>query len=160
MAEVANNDEGLFPLRCCQQKLPMDIFLSFLPGPLRTTFSFKCAEAATPPTFRVYCPNKTCSNFIGRSPASTPCVVSCPECSTDVCSGCKSHAHPGESCDDNESRDVRALAIQKGWKTCPNCKIIVARISGCARMVCRCHQDFCYTCGKEWNQCKCGRRGV
>lgn len=158
MAEVANDNEGLFPLKCCQQQLPVDTFLSFLPGPLRTRFSFKCAEAATPPNFRIYCPNKTCLNFIGRSHASTPYVVSCPECSTDVCSGCKNRAHPRESCDDNLGREVRSLAKEKGWKTCPKCKTIVERSSGCSHMQCRCRQEFCYTCGGKWGYCPCGRR--
>lgn len=155
MAEVASRNEELFPLQCCQQQLPMDTFLSFLPGPLRTTFSSKCAEAATPPNFRVYCPNKTCSHFIGRSPASTPYVMSCPGCSMEVCSGCKNRAHPGESCDDSLSREVRSLAKQNGWKTCPGCKMIVERSYGCTHMSCRCRQEFCYNCGAKWRQCAC-----
>jgi len=152
MAEVANNNEGLFPLQCCQIQLPTDIFLSFLSGSHRTAFSSKCAEAATPANLRVYCSNKRCLNFISRSPASMPCVMSCPECSTNVCSGCKNHAHPGESCSDNfEASRVRALAEKQKWKTCPRCQMIVERSSGCYYMVCRCRQAFCYECGKAMN---------
>ncbi|KAH0834845.1 hypothetical protein J3R83DRAFT_10466 [Lanmaoa asiatica] len=58
MAEVANNNEGLFSLQCCQQQLPMDTFLGFLPGLLRATFSFKCAEAATPPISALTVPTR------------------------------------------------------------------------------------------------------
>lgn len=157
MAEVANNNEDLFPLQCCQKQLPMDVFLSFLPGPLRITFSSKCAEAATPPDVRVYCPNKRCSNFIGRRLSSTPCTMSCPECGAEVCSHCKRNAHPAESCDDIESREVHSLAKEKGWQLCPKCKMIVERVAGCAHMLCRCRQNFCYICGQKWGLCTCRR---
>lgn len=156
MAEVANKNEEILPLQCCQQHLPMNTFLSFLQGPLRATFSSKCAEAATPPNLRIYCPNKTCSIFIGRSTTSTPCVISCPECSTDVCSRCRNHAHPRESCDDYECRGVRSLAKANKWQTCPTCEMIVERSSGCAHMRCRCQNEFCYTCGAKWGHCRCG----
>ncbi|KAI9574145.1 hypothetical protein HD554DRAFT_2702 [Boletus coccyginus] len=157
MAEVANQSEELFPLRCCQEQLPVDTFLSFLHGPLLTAFSSKCAEAATPLNFRVYCPNETCSHFIGRSPASTPSVMLCPECSTEACSRCKSRAHPREHCDDILSREVRSLATKKGWKTCPSCEMIVERTYGCDYMFCRCRQVFCYKCGGKWGHCACRR---
>lgn len=155
MAEVASKDEGLFPLQCCQQPLSTDVVLSYLPGPLRTSFSSACAEAATPPDCRIYCPNKRCSTFIGRRPSSDSTTLSCPECSTDICSRCKTKAHPNESCDDNESRGVRALAKEKGWKTCPKCKMIVEREDGCSHMTCRCRQNFCYGCGEKWRACRC-----
>ncbi|KAF8547940.1 hypothetical protein OG21DRAFT_1423979, partial [Imleria badia] len=156
MAEVANRSEDIFPLQCCQQQLPMDAFLSFLQGPLRATFSTKSAEAATPPNLRIYCPNKTCLIFIGRSTTSTLSVISCPECSTDVCSRCKNRAHPRESCDDYEDREVRSLAKANHWQTCPTCKMIVERSSGCAHMWCRCRREFCYSCGAKWGTCRCG----
>ena len=158
MAEVANNNEELFPLQCCQQQLPMDIFLSFLPSPLRTTFSSKCAEAATPPDCRIYCPDERCSSFIGRRPSSAPCKMSCSECSADVCSKCKKRAHLPESCDENEGRGVRTLATKHGWKSCPKCKMIVERSSGCSHMICRCREEFCYNCGGKWAHCTCTRR--
>ncbi|KAF8125987.1 hypothetical protein EV363DRAFT_1225087 [Boletus edulis] len=155
MAEVANKNEDLFPLQCCQQQLPVDTFLSFLSGPLLVSFSAKCAEAATPPNLRVYCANKTCAKFIGRSLTATPCVMSCPDCRTKVCSGCKSRAHPRQSCDEREYSEVQALAKANGWKTCPKCKMIVERSAGCAHMTCRCRQGFCYKCGAKWGRCIC-----
>ncbi|KAN0076770.1 hypothetical protein V8E55_010625 [Tylopilus felleus] len=158
MAEVATKNEDMLPLQCCQQQLPVDTFLSFLHGPQLVKFSSRLAEAATPPKLRVYCPNKECLIFIGRSPASTPCVMACPGCSTEVCSGCKNCAHPKESCDDFEGRDVRALAKKNGWMTCPKCKMIVERSGGCNHMRCRCNKEFCYCCGGKWGQCVCVAR--
>lgn len=155
MAEVANKNQDLFPLQCCQQHLPMDAFLSFLHDPLRTTFSSKCAEAAVPPALRIYCANDKCSDFIGRKPSSTPCIMSCPGCRTKVCTSCKDREHPGQSCEEKEDDEVRALAKANGWKTCPRCKMIVERIEGCAHMRCRCRKQFCYNCGKKWGSCSC-----
>ncbi|KAF9242080.1 hypothetical protein BU15DRAFT_44415, partial [Melanogaster broomeanus] len=158
MAEVANRDEGiLIPLQCCHKQLPLNIFLSFLPGTLRTSFSAKCAESSTPPPLRIYCPNKRCLTFIGRSPGgATPSEMSCPECNTVTCSGCGTPPHPQENCKENElTREVRAFANSKGWQTCPGCQAIVELKDGCWHMVCRCSAQFCYGCGAKWKTCKC-----
>ncbi|KIJ16662.1 hypothetical protein PAXINDRAFT_75095 [Paxillus involutus ATCC 200175] len=157
MAEVANRDEGLLPLQCCQKQLPLNVVLSFLPGTLRTSFSAKCAESSTPPPMRIYCPNKRCSTFIGRALGqATPSEVLCPECNTAVCSGCGTLAHLPEDCKENElTREVRKLATAKGWKTCPGCKAIVELRDGCWHMVCRCSTHFCYGCAAKWKTCKC-----
>ncbi|KAG6371929.1 hypothetical protein JVT61DRAFT_8938 [Boletus reticuloceps] len=79
--------------------------------------------------------------------------MSCSDCRTKVCSGCKSRAHPRQSCDEREYSEVQALAKANGWKTCPKCKMIVERSSGYAHMTCRCRQGFCYRCGVKWGRC-------
>ncbi|KIJ59182.1 hypothetical protein HYDPIDRAFT_101186 [Hydnomerulius pinastri MD-312] len=157
MAEAANRDESLLPLQCCHKQLPTETFLQFLPESVRAAFYAKSAEASTPPPQRLYCPNKKCSIFLGKSSGEGSLHdIACPECSTAVCSGCKTRAHPREDCKENElAIEARALATAKGWQTCPGCKAIVELKDGCYHMTCRCQTQFCYGCGAKWKTCGC-----
>jgi hypothetical protein len=37
-------------------------------------------------------------------------------------------------------------------KFCPKCFIQIHKITGCNHMTCRCGQEFCYVCGKEYEK--------
>ncbi|KAG6329978.1 hypothetical protein ID866_9111 [Astraeus odoratus] len=150
MVEAASRDPQLLPLQCCKVLLPVDPLVNFLPQRRRTAIKYKLMEASVPPTQRLYCPKQTCSVFMGESaknerPATE---LTCPKCYTRVCTSCKNIAHPGDTCKQNSlAIMVRELAASNKWQTCPGCKMIVERTSGCPHMACRCGTAFCYCCG-------------
>jgi len=147
MVELGSRDEQLLPLRCCTSILPVGPLLKFVPRKQRATFLEKFREASTPPPQRVYCPKASCSTFLGETPKCAN-KLTCPKCKTRVCTKCKNTAHPGNDCEQNTLElQVRELAEKKRWQTCPRCKAIVERISGCNYVVCRCGATFCYKCG-------------
>ncbi|KAI6039987.1 hypothetical protein EDC04DRAFT_1594277 [Pisolithus marmoratus] len=150
MVEAACRDEQLFPLQCCQQLLPVDPLLKMLPKARRKTFKEKIIEVAIPPPQRIYCPKARCSAFLGEVKENEKKTDrTCTKCNTLVCLKCKNQAHPGDDCKQNLlALETRALAAEKGWQTCPGCKMIVERVTGCLHMFCRCRTSFCYRCGK------------
>ncbi|KAG0048463.1 hypothetical protein BGZ83_006579 [Gryganskiella cystojenkinii] len=44
---------------------------------------------------------------------------------------------------------------ESGWKLCYRCGAVVERTEGCVHMTCFCRAEFCYTCQKPWQTCKC-----
>ncbi|KAG2350012.1 hypothetical protein BDR05DRAFT_980036 [Suillus weaverae] len=155
LVEASTRDETLHPLRCCQQPLPVANFLPLLPSDLRSHFQDKSAEFATPPTSRIYCPNQTCSEFLGSSSGRRTEII-CTSCGEHVCSACKNRAHLYEDCAENaQTSVVKSLASQMGWQTCPGCHAIVELWQGCYHMTCRCSTQFCYLCAALWKTCDC-----
>lgn len=150
MVELASRDEKLLPLRCCTRLLPIDPVLEIVPCRQRAVFQEKLREASVPPPRRVYCPKASCSTYLGEAPkwANSQARITCPTCLTGVCIKCKNATHPGSNCQQNIlTLQVKKLAEEKGWQTCPGCKMIVERIEGCNNMSCRCGAEFCYRCG-------------
>ncbi|KAG1890881.1 hypothetical protein F4604DRAFT_1566616 [Suillus subluteus] len=154
LIEASTTDETLHPVRCCQEPLPVANFLPLLPSDLRSHFQDKSAEFATPPTSRIYCPNQTCSKFLGSS-SGRRSEIEC-SCGTRVCSACRNRAHLYEDCAENAQTSViKSLASQMGWQTCPGCHAIVELWQGCYHMTCRCSTQFCYLCAALWKTCDC-----
>lgn len=134
LVEASTRDETLHPVRCCHQPLPAADFLPLLPSDLRSNFQDKSEEFATPPASRIYCPNQTCSEFLGSS-SGRRSEVTCTSCGTRVCSACKNRAHL--------------------YEDCPGCHAIVELWQGCYHMTCRCSTQFCYLCAALWKTCDC-----
>nr|AAS46753.1 hypothetical protein PDUPB2 [Pleurotus djamor] len=148
-------DESLYPLRCCGQNLDERQILAFL-GNARLTAEFqsKAREFATPALQRVYCPQPTCSAFLGTSVQGQ--TMNCHRCGSGVCMGCKRPAHGRESCQESTAvSELRDLAQRNGWQTCPGCHAIVELHHGCYHMTCRCRAQFCYVCAAPWKNCQC-----
>ncbi|OAX38732.1 hypothetical protein K503DRAFT_782672 [Rhizopogon vinicolor AM-OR11-026] len=155
LVEASTRDETLHPLQCCRQPFLVANTLQFLPPELRSRFHEKSAEFATSPTSRLYCPNQTCSAFLGPS-SEHKSEVTCTHCNTRVCSVCKNKVHPGEDCAENaRALLVKSLASEMGWQTCPGCHAIVELQQGCYHMTCRCSTQFCYLCAAQWKTCDC-----
>ncbi|KAG0693075.1 hypothetical protein DFH29DRAFT_860429 [Suillus ampliporus] len=155
LVEASTRDETLHPLRCCRQPLPVSTILPLLPSDLRSHFQEKSVEFAMPPTSRIYCPNQTCSAFLGSS-SGRRSEITCTSCATRVCTACKNRAHPYEDCGENaQTLVVNSLASQMGWQTCPGCHAIVELWQGCYHMTCRCSTQFCYLCAALWKTCDC-----
>ncbi|KAJ6476499.1 hypothetical protein C8R47DRAFT_1141594 [Mycena vitilis] len=158
LATSCIGDESLFPLQCCRQNLPMDgadgVYAQ-LDIRLRFSLHKKSLEFGTIFKERLYCPRPTCSVFLG-STAGFSDSVTCPRCTTEVCVSCKQIAHPGEMCGENAAvEQVKALARQQRWQTCPGCAQIIDLQQGCFHMTCRCRTEFCYLCAARWKNCEC-----
>ncbi|KAJ7220337.1 hypothetical protein GGX14DRAFT_355237 [Mycena pura] len=158
LARSCIGDESLYPLQCCRQPLPMEgpegLFAQ-LERRLRCSLREKVTEFATPSANRMYCPRPTCSVFLGSN-ANRTADVRCASCGTDVCVSCKQTAHPGERCGENEALEqVKALARERHWQTCPGCARIFDLQQGCFHMTCLCRTQFCYVCAALWKNCRC-----
>ncbi|KAG1827426.1 uncharacterized protein BJ212DRAFT_1494224 [Suillus subaureus] len=145
LVEASTRDETLHPVRCYQKPLPIANFLLLLPSDLQSHFQDKSAEFATPPASRIYCPNQTCSKFLGSSSGRRSEI----ECSCGT-------PHLYEDCAENaQTSAIKSLVSQMGWQTCPGCHAIVELWQGCYHMTCRCSTQFCYLCAALWKTCDC-----
>jgi hypothetical protein len=158
LARTCLRDESLFPLKCCKQPLPMDGeygVLARLELRLRQSFQAKATEFSTLSKNRVYCPRETCSAFLGSS-AQLPARVACRHCPTVVCVACKQIDHGAVPCEENTALEqVKSLAREQSWQTCPGCAQIIELHQGCYHMTCRCGTQFCYLCAEQWKNCTC-----
>ncbi|KAK6992386.1 RBR-type E3 ubiquitin transferase [Favolaschia claudopus] len=138
--------------------LPMDGnrgVYAYLEVRLRISFTKKAQEYTTVFKNRLYCPRPTCSIFLGsiENHLENP---ACPRCATEVCIRCKQIAHPGDACGENVAvEQVKALAREQHWQTCPGCGQIIDLQQGCFHMTCRCRTEFCYVCAARWRNCTC-----
>ncbi|KAG5638839.1 hypothetical protein H0H81_009610 [Sphagnurus paluster] len=151
----ATKDESSFPPRCCQKALSPEAFAPFLTRKIQAEYDSKRLEFSTPAPKRIFCPTSTCSAFLGSSQGAGK-TLTCTKCAVVVCTACKLHEHPGETCSENTfTAGVKKLAKEKRWQTCPDCHELVEKTVGCNHIVCRCKANFCYGCGKKMGQCKC-----
>jgi len=148
-------DEALYPPKCCLQMISPESITPFLTINLSALFDSKRAELDVPPPLRVFCPQPTCSAFLGA--AANRVALHCNACRIDVCSGCRLQVHAGESCAENAggTTALKKLAEVKSWQKCPGCLTFVERTTGCPHILCRCGAQFCYGCGARWKTCKC-----
>ncbi|KAF9007106.1 hypothetical protein BDQ17DRAFT_1351449 [Cyathus striatus] len=155
LVEAFLQDESLYPLRCCQKPMTIETVVTFLSLSLQQRFQVKNREYATPALNRVYCQNGTCSQFLGSS-ANGAEDIRCTACGSLTCGECKQSSHPGKLCKDNpDVAQLKELASQERWQTCPGCKSIVELNTGCYHITCRCRTEFCYVCAVPWKNCTC-----
>lgn len=84
-------------------------------------------------------------------------TLTCPDCDTRVCTGCKKVAHPPHIlCEtDTESQQLLTLGQDQGWKRCPGCHQMIELSVGCYHITCLCRTEFCYLCLALWKNCEC-----
>ena len=157
LVEAFTRDESLFPLRCCQDPIPIAEVLPTLSLALRSLFQRKNAEFSVLTRDRLYCSNHNCSTFLGSSEGRLSLsAIECPQCRVNTCPRCKESAHPGDGCGVSTSNEaLQALAKSEGWQTCPGCSAVVELNLGCYHMTCRCRTHFCYLCAARWKTCAC-----
>ncbi|RAK73231.1 BRcat and Rcat domain-containing protein, partial [Aspergillus fijiensis CBS 313.89] len=143
---------GRFPPRCCGR--PYDIATvgkHLTPETLRQ-YEKKKVEFETPN--KVYCSRGRCSAFIPSTWIANN-TANCPNCGHQTCAVCKEPFHTG-FCSQNTDYNRQMSAARKyGWQTCPHCRRLVERHSGCQHVACLCGVDFCYFCGRVWRTCGC-----
>ena len=116
-------------------------------------------ELATPnPT---YCADPHCGTFIPPRNYHGPDSARCSQCRRDTCRHCRSEGHAPCGCSaDPATIQLHELASEQRWKSCPHCKAVVERTDGCPHIICRCGNEFCYSCGEGWTvRCMARCRG-
>jgi hypothetical protein len=161
---AALRDNILLPLRCCEIPIDMNIAYDLLNQDHANLILKRVEEKEA--RNKMYCPS--CSSFVNLDLIDTTDgnEFLC-SCDTFVCIVCKTGAHPGITCRQNQgvqsgSDDmVLELSREQGWKQCPKCSVLIELRSGCNHMTCtNCSHEFCYRCLQEWNtrraQCSSG----
>ncbi|KAF2640459.1 hypothetical protein P280DRAFT_319736 [Massarina eburnea CBS 473.64] len=146
-------ETSLFPPRCCQKDIPLDIGRELLSKDLIKDFDLKVEELKSPnPTF---CSNRECAKFIRASEIQHN-IGTCPFCKDKTCSTCKGKAHEEQLCpQDPDTISLQDEAKRSKWQQCSECKNMVELSAGCFHITCRCRHHFCYLCGAKWKTCEC-----
>jgi hypothetical protein len=139
-------------LKCCKKNLSVDDCTG-LEADFIAKYEKLILELTTPNP--MYCCKASCAKFMPPSEILGE-IGTCKDCKTQTCRHCRKLVHPGVLCEeDKETKAVKELAMQKGWKTCQGCNHLIERQSGCLHMICsRCQTAFCYRCSKRWNDCE------
>ncbi|CAE8701721.1 unnamed protein product, partial [Polarella glacialis] len=155
----ALGDISMLPVTCCDTCLPVDLAEKALDSAEFNRFLKLSEEKMT--VHKMFCPSPSCGQFInlgGLTLLSDSQLISCPNCSSELCVKCKSASHPGQSCEEHKSSSedvaLHATAAQFGWKQCRKCNIYVSLKHGCNHMTCFCNYEFCYVCLADWTQGK------
>ena len=174
LVKVGTANRASWPPRCClgpslgidvehiQDHLDQQVLLRYI----SVTNEF-CDRNPT------YCDYALCSEYLDpkRLGASSK-FLECPRCNNKVCRLCKGNSASHTGINNDECRPPEAflspgdlrLAKSKGWKQCPQCRILVERTEGCPHMVCTCGVGFCYDCGEQDDSdhpsCACTRAAL
>ena len=103
------------------------------------------------------CPTPGCEYLFFFNPGEFNFL--CPLCNKHYCLNCRDEWHVNLTCQqyrdcrDEKKLDEEFFKFVKGakFKMCPKCKYWVEKNQGCDHMRCRCGADFCYLCGKLYN---------
>ncbi|CAM6086458.1 unnamed protein product [Calypogeia fissa] len=93
----------------------------------------------------------------------------CMECHRLFCVDCKVPWHANLTCPeyqalppnarDAEDVELLELAKENKWRKCGKCRSMIMLAGGCFHMTCRCGNQFCYTCGTNYQgrmrMCSC-----
>lgn len=155
MVDASTRDDSLYPPRCCSKPFSYEALVQIITPELRSVYDVKRVELEVPATNRIFCPNPTCSSFLG-SIENADKNINCEKCGTSVCPLCRQASHAGEICSENAAiMEVRELARREHWQTCPGCKAVIELYQGCYHITCRCRAQFCYLCAVPWKNCTC-----
>lgn len=132
----ALTDESTFPPKCCNQPIPVDDddIKAVLGESLIAEYRDKKEELETQD--RTYCSNQECSAWIPpRHFEAEIGVAKCPKCQASTCTVCKSAAHEGADCPEDEgTKTILDLAKQENWRQCYQCHRVVELTQGCWHM--------------------------
>ncbi|KAF1848786.1 uncharacterized protein K460DRAFT_255194, partial [Cucurbitaria berberidis CBS 394.84] len=140
--------------KCClEQIVDVRLFADLLTPDFVNRYNLLVLERATPnPT---YCAQPNCSAFIPPDNYHGPDSARCSQCRQDTCRHCRASGHAPLGCtSDPSTEQVRKLAGDKHWMTCPGCQTMVEKTEGCLHIVCECKTEFCYRCGGIWTKCR------
>lgn len=126
---LATYDESVFPPRCCQQEISVDLASEMLSPELRTRF-LKMTEKFSTPTNRIYCFSSSCSELIPSNQIVGE-VGTCPVCSERTCTVCKSGAHGGDCPQDPTLKEIIQTGNSLDWQRCFKCGGMIERLYGC-----------------------------
>lgn len=148
---------GTWPPPCCQRHvIDIDAVRPSLED--HVIKRLDCIRAELECENPVYCHVPTCSELIPVPTSSDESgFIRCPKCHELTCVICKAakdkHTKPRQ-CPELISEEDKELAKRKGYRQCPNerCQSLIERTGGCERITCKCGTDFCYNCGRQFDQ--------
>lgn len=155
-----------FPPKCCGKPLRISVWGTMLEDDILERYKEIEAEFST--NRPLYCAFQKCSGFIPESEhLDAHDVGVCNRCKNSTCKRCR-YLMDDHPCWDVERRicpaddpnltALYALGNEKKWKQCPTCLNMVERTEGCNHMDCVCGVEFCYRCGKLFDEddaCDC-----
>ncbi|KAK5270560.1 hypothetical protein LTR96_003837 [Exophiala xenobiotica] len=157
-----------FPPKCCGKPLRISVWGGILERAI--VDRYKQIEAEFTANRPLYCAHAHCSAYLpDNNHLNDHEVAVCFKCERVTCKRCRrlmdehqegiwdadERVCPKE--DENVSA-LRALGSEKKWKQCPTCMTMVERTDGCNHMDCICGIEFCYRCGKLFDEddaCDC-----
>ena len=98
----------------------------------------------------IACPAQNCRGFLRGEQGS------CPICQIRVCTACiksidTSEDAPQHACTEDDLQTVELL--RQNTKSCPNCSMLIYKVSGCDQMWCtQCRTPFSWRTGQRINQ--------
>ncbi|KAM7209616.1 hypothetical protein V8F20_000019 [Naviculisporaceae sp. PSN 640] len=155
MLEQSTTEEQKMPPKCCTQPIPTPIIKTVLDRDDQQKFLKAVVQYSVPWEARIFCPNRSCAEFIpprAKIDPKFPFEAICKNCRTRVCVTCKRNSHRfGQDCPDDRDLDaVLKIGEKSGWRRCYKCRTLVELTQGCTHMTCRCKAQFCYICGAVW----------
>ncbi|KAJ5217043.1 hypothetical protein N7468_010051 [Penicillium chermesinum] len=137
----ATTNEEMYPPRCCGTPVSPATIMRVLNYQELRAFCEKAMEWTSKE--RLYCANPACSKFISGSNIKDQ-IGTCKDCNTQTHLVCRSIAHPGIDCpDDDALQGVLELASAEEWRRCNNCRAMVELHYGCNHITCR-YVNGCY----------------
>ncbi|KAM0445442.1 hypothetical protein ACHAQK_001651 [Fusarium lateritium] len=128
--QTSIRDESSFPLKCCGQIIPVALDNPLISDEQFGEYEAKKVELETPD--RTYCSDATCAAFIPL-PSIEGDIASCIRCGKETCAKCKSERHVNlcSGIQDDETREIFAMAEVEGWRQCGQCQYMVSLSLGC-----------------------------
>jgi hypothetical protein len=128
--QTSIRDESSFPLKCCGQIISIGLDNHLVSEEQFDEYEARKVELETPD--RTYCSDATCAAFIPLRSIEAD-IASCIRCEKQTCVKCKSERHPDlcSGLQDDETRDVFAMAEVEGWRQCGQCQYMVSLSLGC-----------------------------
>jgi E3 ubiquitin-protein ligase RNF144 len=131
-----HDDTSLFPPRCCEEPLPIDLRRERVPKDDIKDFDLRVEElSASNPT---HCSDLQCSKFIQERHIQGT-VGTCVYCTMTTCTVCKAKEHEEELCPQDEGTiQLKKEAEQRKWRQCNTCRNMVELSRGCYHITCVC----------------------
>lgn len=137
--ELSVTDPAHMPPTCCTaDHIPLKHVEKLFTDKFKVLWNKKYQEYTT--KNRLYCPTRGCGQWIKPSKIrvdrhSSRKYAKCSRCRTKVCVLCNQKFHTRRECPkDEETKQFVAMAKQKGWQRCYNCKAMVELKEGCYHM--------------------------
>ena len=126
---------------------------------------YKKVEAEFSANRPLYCASPKCSTYIPeKDHLEYQDVGICPTCVNSTCKQCRRlmEDHLTWDVEERECPAVKEndqklyeLGSEKKWKQCPTCLNMVEKTEGCNHMDCVCGVEFCYRCGRLFDEDDC-----
>jgi len=133
------SDPQHMPPTCCTaEHIPLKYVERLFDDKFKRQWNRKYQEYTT--ANRLYCPTKGCGEWIKPSKVRMDLTYGrkyarCGRCNTKVCVMCNGRFHTKRECPrDEETNRLVAMAKEKGWQRCYNCKAVVELKEGCNHM--------------------------